>query len=324
MNEEVKKRFEARSKIIREVRKFFDEEKFLEVETPALHEIPGGALARPFTTHHNALGVDLYLRIALELHLKRLLVGGLEKIYEMGTIFRNEGIDAAHNPEFTMLECYVAYWNEEDMMKLVERLMGKLVQVITHKSTLEFEGKKIIFKRKFKRISFKELLKRYALITDYDGESRDSLATRARQFGIDAEAHEPKDEIYKKICRPYVVEPTFVINHPIEISPLAKKWEKNPSEVRRFQLVVGGMEVMNGFAELNDPLDQRERFCEQEKIRSGGEEEAHRIDEDFIEALEYGMPPAAGLGIGMDRLVMLLTNTRNIREVVLFPTLRPK
>jgi len=328
MNDDVRRRFEARSFILRSVRDFFDKEGFLAVETPALHVIPGGALAHPFVTHHNALDIDLYLRVAPELYLKRLLIGGFEKVFELGKSFRNEGIDAEHNPEFTMLECYVAYWDEEDIMKFVERFMGGLVKLVTKKQAIEFEGKNITFKKKFPRITFKDLLKRYALITDYDGESRDSLATRARQLGIDVVAHESKgkiaDEIYKNICRPYIVEPTFVVNHPIEISPLAKKWEKNPDEVRRFQLVVAGMELMNGFAELNDPLDQRKRFEEQEKIRSGGDQEAHPIDEEFLEALEYGMPPAAGLGIGIDRLVMLLTDTRNIREVVLFPTLRPK
>ncbi|QQG45153.1 MAG: lysine--tRNA ligase [Candidatus Sungiibacteriota bacterium] len=335
MNPEVRERFETRSKIIRVLRDFFEKNGFLEVETPMLHPIPGGALAKPFVTHHNALDIDLYLRIAPELYLKRLLIAGWEKIFEIGKSFRNEGIDASHNPEFTEPECYAAYWDEEDMMKFVEDLFLSLLRSDldrsyrgpTSRHQVEFEGKKIIFKKPFPRIAFKELLKRYALVIDYDSESRDSLATRARQFGIEVGRHETKgkiaDEIYKKICRPHLVQPTFVVNHPLDISPLAKR-AKHAGEVRRFQLVAGGMELTNGFAELNDPLDQRKRFEEQENLRGGGEEEAHRIDEDYMEAMEYGMPPAAGLGIGLDRVVMLFTNTKNIREVVLFPTMRQK
>lgn len=343
MNDEVRARFELRSRVIQALRAFHEKNGFLEVETPVLHQIPGGALARPFKTHHHALDIELYLRIAKELYLKRLLVGGLEKVFEIGKDFRNEGIDATHNPEFTMLESYAAYWDEEDMMRFVEDLFVALAKEFGKKGEIEFsaeggslpaqagasggDGKKIVFKKPFARIPFKQLLARYAQITDYDRETRGSLATRARQLGIDTEVFESKgkiaDEIYKKICRPYVVQPTFVTNHPLEISPLAKK-AKNPNEVRRFQLVAGGMELTNAFSELNDPLDQKQRFESQEKERSGGEEEAHRVDEDYIEALEYGMPPAAGVGIGVDRLIMLLTNTKNIREVVLFPTMRPK
>ncbi|MBI2640605.1 MAG: lysine--tRNA ligase [Candidatus Sungbacteria bacterium] len=351
MNPEIRTRFEVRSEIIKTLRNFFKKNGFLEVETPMLHPLAGGALAKPFQTHHNALDVDLYLRIAPELYLKRLLVGGLEKIYEIGKIFRNEGIDVTHNPEFTMLECYAAYWDENDMMKFVEEMFISLAKMFGlpaqagRKQEIEFsaqgarlpvgqgsasggEGKKIIVKKPFARVAFKDLLSRYALITDYERETRDSLATRARQLGIEVGKHESKgkiaDEIYKKVCRPYIVQPTFVVNHPIDISPLSKRRPENPAEVRRFQLIVAGVELTNGFAELNDPLDQRSRFEEQEKMRGGGEEEAHRIDEDYLEAMEYGMPPTAGLGIGVDRLIMLFTNTKNIREVVLFPTMRPK
>lgn len=328
MNPEVRVRFETRSKIIKTLRDFFEKNWFLEVETPMLHPLPGGALAKPFVTHHNALDTDLYLRIAPELYLKRLLVGGLEKIYEIGKTFRNEGIDVSHNPEFTMLECYAAYWDEEDMMSFVEDIFVAVVRAFGKKQEVEAEGKNIKFKKPFARIAFKDLLKRYALVADYDRETRDSLATRARQLGIEVGKHESKgkiaDEIYKKICRPYLVQPTFVTNHPLDISPLSKRQIKNPDEVRRFQLVAVGTELTNGFAELNDPLDQRARFEEQEGMRGGGEEEAHRIDEDYLEAMEYGMPPAAGLGIGIDRVVMLFTDTKNIREVVLFPTMRPK
>lgn len=328
MNDGVRDRFVMRSRIMTSMRRLVETEGFLEVETPMLHPVAGGALARPFVTHHHALDIDLYLRIAPELYLKRLLVGGMEKVYEIGKCFRNEGIDASHNPEFTMLECYAAYWDEEDMMKFIEKFFLALTKVFGEKGAVMFDGKEIKSKKPFARVSFKELLSRYAQITDYEKESRDSLATRARQLGVDADAHESKgkiaDEVYKKVCRPYLIQPTFVVNHPLEISPLAKKRDRSQTEVRRFQLIVAGMEVMNGFAELNDPIDQRERLEIQEKERGGGEEEAMRFDEDFIEALEYGMPPAAGLGIGIDRLVMLLTGMKNIREVVLFPTLKPK
>ncbi len=328
MNEGVRERFLLRSRLIAAVRAFHEKHGFLEVETPVLHPIPGGALARPFVTHYNALDLDAYLRVAPELYLKRLLVGGFDRVFEIARDFRNEGIDATHNPEFTMLECYAAYWNEEDMMRFVEDMFLALARQLGTRREVMFEGKKIVFKKPFARIAFKDLLGRYALITDYDWETRDSLATRARQLGIDVGLHESKgkiaDEIYKKICRPYLVQPTFVTRHPLEISPLAKKQDGRPEEVRRFQLVIAGLEMTNGFAELNDPLDQRERFEKQEQEYRGGEEEAHRIDEDFLEALEYGMPPAAGLGVGLDRVAMLFTDTRTIREVLFFPMLKPK
>ncbi len=326
MNREVRNRFLRRLQIIRSIRAFFDREGFLEVETPIFHSIAGGALARPFKTHHNALDIDLYLRIAPELYLKQLLVGGFEKVYEIGKSFRNEGIDASHNPEFTSIEWYAAFWDEEMMMECVERCFIFILKELEIRNTIEFDGKEILFAKKFVRFDFKEILQRYALIADYDRETRDSLAMRARQLGIEAGAHESKgkiaDEIYKKICRPYLIQPTFITNHPLDISPLAKK--RTPDTVRRFQLVVGGLEMVNAFSELNDPLDQRERFEQQEKMSSEGEEEVHPFDEAFIEALEYGMPPAAGAAIGIDRLIMFLTDTKNIREVVLFPTMRPK
>lgn len=328
MNAEVRRRFELRSEIIAAVRAFHIKQGFLEVDTPVLQPIPGGTLAKPFVTHHNALDMDLYLRVAPELYLKRLLVAGFDRVFEIARNFRNEGIDSTHNPEFTMLECYAAYWNENDMMGFVEDLFTALAKEFGEKKEVAYEDKKIAFKKPFARIAFKDLLARFAQITEYERETRDSLATRARQLGIDTGAHESKgkiaDEIYKKICRPHLVQPTFVVNHPLDISPLAKRHTKNPEEVRRLQLIVGGFEMTNGWAELNDPLDQRERFEEQEKERKGGEEEAMRLDEEFLEALEYGMPPAAGLGIGIDRLVMLFTDAHNIREVLLFPTMRPR
>ncbi|MBI2121967.1 MAG: lysine--tRNA ligase [Candidatus Sungbacteria bacterium] len=328
MNNEVRARFILRSKIVSAVREFFEKEGFLEVETPVLHPIAGGALARPFKTHHNALDADFYLRIAPELYLKRLLVAGFEKVCEMGKNFRNEGIDAEHNPEFSAPECYAAYWDENDMMKFTERMFLYVVKSVSKKPEFEFQGKKIAVKAPFPKIPFKELLRRYALIVDYDKETQNSMAMHAKRLGIDTAPFDSKgkiaDFIYKKICRPYVMSPTFVVNHPLDISPLAKKRSENAQEVRRFQLVVAGYEITNGFAELNDPQDQRARFSAQKKEYERGEEEAHPVDNDFVEALEYGMPPSAGLGIGLDRWVMLLTNTKNVREILLFPTLRPK
>ncbi len=329
MDPEVRERFLTRSRVIRALREFFDRGGFLEVETPMLQHLPGGALAKPFRTHYNALNIDLFLRIAPELYLKELLVGGLEKVYELGKSFRNEGIDVTHNPEFTTIEWYAAYWDEEDMMSCVEKCFLHILKRVGVKNgKISFGGKAISFGKKFPRISFKDVLQRYALIADYDAETADSLRTAARRYGIEAPAHTSKgkiaDEIFKKICRPHLVQPTFVVHHPIEISPLAKRAAAGSQTVRRLQLVVGGAELVNGYAELNDPADQKQRFEAQQKMQSGGEEEAHPFDAGFIEALEYGMPPAAGCGMGIDRLVILLTDTRNIREVVLFPTLRPK
>lgn len=326
MNDEVGERFRLRSAIVGAVRAFFDREGFLEVETPMLQPIAGGALARPFATHHNALDVDLYLRIAPELYLKELLVGGFERVYELGKSFRNEGIDTTHNPEFTTVEWYAAYWDEDDMMACVERCL-KYVLSTVRAGPAVFSGKKISWKTPFRRISFSEVLKKYAGI-DYHQETRDSLAARARKLGIEIPPREVTgkivDEIFKKVCRQHINNPTFVIHHPLDISPLAKRREENAEEARRFQVVVGGMEVVNGFAELNDPLDQRVRFEEQARMKQAGHAEAHAWDENFLEALEYGMPPAAGCAISIDRLTMLLCDTKNIREVLLFPVLRPK
>ncbi|MBI2055418.1 MAG: lysine--tRNA ligase [Candidatus Sungbacteria bacterium] len=328
MNDGVRERFRMRSKIVKRLREFLDGETFEEVETPMLQPVAGGALAKPFRTHHNALDTDFYLRIAPELYLKRLLVGGYEKVFEIGRNFRNEGIDATHNPEFTMLELYAAYWSEDEMMAFVEKLFLDLLKAVMRKSAIKYDGKDIAWKKSFPRIPFVEILKRYALITDYSETSREELALKARRFAVEVAAHESKgkiaDEIYKKICRPHLIQPTFVVNHPIEISPLAKMGDRKSGEVRRFQLIVGGLEMVNGFAELNDPRDQRRRFEEQARERAGGDAEAHAVDEDFIETLEYGMPSAAGIGIGIDRLVMLLTDTRNIKEAILFPTMRPR
>jgi lysyl-tRNA synthetase class 2 len=288
LNPEIKEKFLKRSEVIAYLRQKLNDEGFLEVETPMLQPLPGGAKARPFATHHNALDVDFYLRIAPELYLKRLLVAGFEKVYEIGRNFRNEGIDRDHNPEFTMLELYWAYQDWEGLMKFVEKILKKFI------------------KGKWSRITFAEVLKKYAKKNPSEIKSEDL------------------DEIFKKEARPKIIKPTFVTHYPKSISPLAKSCPDNPELTERFQLIVGGMEIVNGFSELNDPLEQRKRMEEQEKMYRRGDEEASRLDEDFLEALEYGMPPAAGLGIGIDRLAALITKSRNIKEVIIFPTLKPK
>ncbi len=333
MNEDVKKRFLTRSKIVRLLREFLDKEGFVEVETPILQTIPGGALARPFKTHLNALDLDLYLRVAPELYLKRLLVAGFERVYEIGRCFRNEGMDATHNPDFTMMECYSAYQDYNDFMDMTEKLFRYIVSGIVEDGVLHItygkEGNlhKIHFEKEFERVEFVELLKRHTGI-DYDALSREELLKEALKLNVDVDEYANKgkiaDEIYKDYVRPKIIQPTFMINHPIELSPLAKKMKNDPTKVERFQLIIAGIEVVNAFSELNDPKDQYERFKEQEKNAEAGDDEAQRMDMDFIEALEYGMPPAVGMGIGIERLVSLLTNAHHIREVILFPTMRPK
>lgn len=288
INPESKKKIEMRSAIVLRLREDLHKEGFLEVETPMLQPIPGGALAKPFATHHNALDQDFYLRIAPELYLKRLLTGGFEKIFELGRVFRNEGIDHDHNPEFTMLELYWAYQDWEGLMKFTTKLL------------------KPFLKKTPVRITYAEGLKKYA--------GKDVAKLR----------HEEIDEVFKREVRPKIVAPTFVTHYPTSISPLAKSVPGEPDLAQRFQLVVAGTELVNGFSELNDPGEQRLRMEEQEKRHRGGDEEASRFDEDFLHALEYGMPPAAGLGIGIDRLVMFVTKTENIKEVIAFPTLRSK
>jgi len=326
-NKEVKEKFETRSKIIKEIRSFLEKKGFLEVETPILQPMYGGATARPFKTHLNALDMNLYLRISPELYLKRLLVGGFEKVYEIGKCFRNEGIDKEHNPDFTMLEFYWAYADYKDLMKLTEELFQALLKNVLGGLEIEYEDNKISFKTPWERVEFSDLFKKYTNIK-LDEISEKALVQEAKKLGIKVKKGDHKfeiaDNIYKKHCRPKVIQPTFVIHHPIESAPLAKTLDNNPKKLARFQLLVGGLEIINAFSELNDPLEQRNRFKQQEKIFKEGFEEAQRLDEDFITALEYGMPPAAGFGMGIDRLVILLTNSHSLREVILFPTMRPK
>ena len=327
-NPEVKKKFELRSRIIKEIREFLEKEGFLEVETPILQPIYGGAKARPFKTYLNALDMDLYLRISPELYLKRLLIGGFEKVYEIGRVFRNEGIDRVHNPDFTMLEFYWAYADYKDLMRLTERMFETLLKKVFGKLEIEYEGKKINFKTPWPRIEFDQLLRKYTKINIQE-INLEALKKEAQKLKIEfekaADKAEIADEIYKKFCRPKIWQPTFIIHHPLGTFPLAKPLEENPAKLASFQLVAGGCwELVLGFSELNDPIMQRKRFEEQEKFFKAGLEEAQRMDEDFLETLEYGMPPAAGFGLGIDRLVALLTNSHSLREVILFPTMRPK
>lgn len=330
LNEEVKDKFVKRSNIINALREFYIKKGYMEVETPILQAIPGGATAKPFETHLNALDLDLYLRIAPELYLKRLLVGGFEKVFEIGRCFRNEGMDATHNPDFTMLESYSAYEDYRDLMKMVEELMEFVIAKVYPDAKdfkIDYKGNKISFKAPYEVVEFSGLLKQYLGI-DYDKMSEKELADFAKEKGLKLKpgTHKGKiaDELYKEFIRNDIIQPTFMINHPLELSPLAKKMEKDKTKVERFQLVVGGLEMMNAYSELNDPIDQYQRFKEQEEVGHGGDEEAQRLDTDFVEALEYGMPPAAGLGIGVDRLVMFLTDSNTLRESILFPTMKPR
>jgi lysyl-tRNA synthetase, class II len=325
-NPEVKFKFKTRSNIIKEIRNFLNKEGFLEVETPILQSIYGGAKARPFKTHLNAQNLDLYLRIALELHLKRLLVGGFEKIYELGKCFRNEGVDRSHNPDFTMLEFYWAYADYKDMMKFTEKMFNFLLKKVFNGLKIKYQGKEINFKKPWPRIEFSQLLKKYTKI-NLDEINLEALKKEALKLGVKTDKMSSKpeiaDEIYKKYCLPKIWQPAFVINHPMGFFPLAKAHEKDAGKLSNFQLIIAGWELVNAFSELNDPVEQRKRFEEQEKLFKKGLEEAQRMDQDFITALEYGMPPAAGFGMGIDRLVALLTDSRSLREVILFPTMKP-
>lgn len=326
-NEEIRKKFELRSKIIKGIRDFMNKAGFLEVETPILQPIYGGARAKPFKTHLNALDLDLYLRIAPELYLKRLLVGGFEKVYEIGRVFRNEGMDRSHNPDYTEMEFYWAYSDYKALMKFTEQMFEYLLLNVFGALQTNYEGKEIDFTAPWTRIEFSALLKKYTKI-NYEDLNKDALEKEARKLGVDVPKNSNKveiaDEIYKKYCRPKIWQPTFIIHHPVGFQPLAKALEKEPHKLANFQLVIAGWEMLNSFSELNDPLEQKKRFEEQERYFEEGMEEAQRMDTDFIEALEYGMPPAAGWGMGIDRLVSLLTDSHSLRDVILFPAMRPR
>ncbi|MEG1782644.1 MAG: lysine--tRNA ligase, partial [Oscillospiraceae bacterium] len=328
VNPEVKDTFVKRSQILKETRNFLDNMGFMEVETPVLHAQAGGAAARPFKTHHNTLDIDMYLRIALELHLKRLIVGGFDKVYEIGRVFRNEGIDTRHNPEFTMMELYWAYHDFYDIMDLTEKLMHYVAgKVLGENVNPVLDGVEYEIHKPFARITMKDAVKNVTGI-DFDAISSDEEARQlARDKHLTFPPHFKKGEILNLFFEEYVeatlIQPTFLTGHPVEISPLSKKNAHDPNYTDRFELFIGGREYANAFSELNDPIDQRERFEYQEFLKQHGDDEASGVDEDFLNALEYGMPPTGGIGIGIDRFTMLLTGSSSIRDVLLFPTMKP-
>jgi len=328
MNADVRELFVKRSRIIQEIRSFFLERDFLEVETPMMQPIPGGAEAEPFKTHHNALGMDLYLRIAPELYLKRLVVGGFERVFEINRNFRNEGISTQHNPEFTMLEFYQAYATFTDLMQFTEQLISTVAQVVTGSTTISYQGNSIELSGSWRRITLQSALVDIggidsALLSDKAGllefAARNGIKiTKAGKLG------KVITKLFDAIVEPKLIHPTFITAYPAEVSPLSRRSDQEPDLTERFELFIAGREIANGFSELNDPVDQKERFTQQVKSREAGDEMAHQMDADYIEALEYGMPPTAGEGIGIDRLVMLLTDAASIREVILFPHMKPK
>jgi len=328
VNQEVKETFIKRSRIISTMRELLNEWGFLEVETPIMQTIAGGALARPFVTHHNALDIRLYLRIATELHLKRLLVGGLDKVYEIGRIFRNEGISTIHNPEFTSVEIYQNYADYEDMMWITENLIYQIAVKVLGTGKLTFQGKELDLTPPWPRETMIESVRKYSGV-DFskltDGQAAFEVARKA---GLELDKGMSWGDIlylfFEEFCEEQLLSPVFITGFPVEVSPLAKKMDSDPRLTIRFEAFIAGWEIANAFTELNDPIDQRERFMQQLSKREAGDDEAHVMDEDFIHALEYGMPPAGGLGIGIDRMVMLLTDNISIRDVILFPTLKPK
>ena len=327
VNPHVKDTFVKRSKTISSMRRFFDGFDYLEVETPILQAIPGGAAARPFITHHNALDIPLYLRIANEMYLKRLIVGGFEGVYEFAKDFRNEGMDRTHNPEFTMLEIYVSYKDYNWMMDFTEKMIEKVAHDVCGSTEIEVGGNKISLKAPYKRISMRDAILEFTG-KDINGKSEIELKEICKELGIETDSSMGKgkliDEIFGEKCEAHFIQPTFITDYPIEMSPLCKKHRDNPELTERFELMINGKEIANAYSELNDPIDQRERFEEQMSLSEKGDDEAMFIDQDFLRALEYGMPPTSGMGIGIDRLVMLLTNNISIQEVLFFPQMRPE
>ncbi len=329
MNPEVKETFILRSKIIKEIRNILDEKGFLEVDTPMLNTISGGATAKPFVTHHNALNIDMYLRIATELNLKRLIVGGYDKVYEMGRIFRNEGMDQKHNPEFTSIELYAAYQDYHDMMDITEELFSKVAQKVLGTTKITYQGQEIDLKPGWKRISMIDSIKEVIGIDFNEIQTDEEAVSLAKERKIDIpdKTKETRGDVISLFFEEYVektlIQPTFIYDYPVEVSPLAKKCPKDKRMTERFEAFIGGREYGNAFSELNDPIDQYERFKKQVEARDAGDEEAGMMDEDYIQALEIGLPPTGGLGIGIDRMIMLLTDAATIRDVLLFPTMKP-
>jgi len=326
MNLESRERFKKRSAMVSEIRSFFSDEEFIEVETPVLQPLYGGATARPFKTHHNALDMTLYMRIADELYLKRLIIGGLERVYEIAKDFRNEGMDRTHNPEFTMLECYAAYWDYQDMMDITERMIRRLAEKFGNEGKITYGDLEMDFTKSFSRIRFMDALQEKTgqdlmLLSD------EEVAELAKSKGITLKRGMGRDkildELFSELVEPELIQPTFVMDHPKELSPLAKAHRETEGLVERFELFVAGFELANSFSELNDPREQRRRFMDQKALIEAGDDEAQPIDEDFLQAMEQGMPPTGGMGMGIDRLIMLLTDSNNIRDVLLFPHMRP-
>lgn len=326
MSQESKETFITRSRIIQSMRRYLDDHGYLEVETPMMHAIAGGASARPFITHHNALDIPLFMRIAIELHLKRLIVGGLEKVYEIGRVFRNEGVSTRHNPEFTMIELYEAYADYRDIMSLTENLVAHIAQEVLGTTTVQYGEYEVDLKPEWKRLHMVDAIKEYTGVDFWKEMSVEEARALAKEHGVEITEHmlygHIVNEFFEQKVEEKLIQPTFIYGHPVEISPLAKKNDEDPRFTDRFELFIVAREHANAFTELNDPIDQRERFEAQLKEREQGNDEAHEMDEDFVEALEYGMPPTGGLGIGIDRLVMLLTNSPSIRDVLLFPLMR--
>ncbi|RLB27649.1 MAG: lysine--tRNA ligase, partial [Deltaproteobacteria bacterium] len=327
-NDAVRETFILKSKIIRTIREFFDNQGFMEVETPMMQRIPGGATARPFKTFHKALGMDLYLRVAPELYLKRLVVGGFEKVYELNRNFRNEGISTEHNPEFTMLEFYCAYATYEDLMELTENLVVYILEKLFGKTSLEYQGNPVDFTTPWPRITLLDSLRDIGGMDKKVLSDEKALRDVARAKGVDIAERDGIGHILTKLfdhlVEPKLIRPTYIVDYPIETSPLSRRNDENPEIAERFELFIAGKEIANGFSELNDPDDQRERFLKQVALRDAGDEEALFMDEDYLKALEYGLPPTAGEGVGVDRLVMVLTDSPSIRDVILFPHMRKK
>ena len=326
MNQEAKEVFVKRSKIISEIRRYLDGQGFMEVETPMLVHNAGGAAARPFETHFNALDEDVKLRISLELYLKRLIVGGLEKVYEIGRVFRNEGVDTRHNPEFTLMELYQAYTDYNGMMDLTENLYRHLAEAVCGSAKIVYNGIEMDLSKPFERLTMVDAVKKYAGVDWNEVETVEQAKEFAKEHHIEFEEHHKKGDIlnlfFEEFVEEHLVQPTFIMDHPIEISPLTKKKPENPEYVERFEFFMNGWEMANAYSELNDPIDQRERFKAQEELLALGDEEANTTDEDFMNALEIGMPPTGGIGFGIDRMCMLLTDSQAIRDVLLFPTMK--
>jgi lysyl-tRNA synthetase class 2 len=320
--------FEHRSKIIKAIRDFYDERGYLEVETPVLQSVAGGAAARPVLTYHNALDEQLHLRISLELYLKRLIVGGFERVYEIGRVFRNEGLSTRHNPEFTLLESYEAYANLEDVMKLVEDMFNYIACSLFGRPSFNYQGQEIDLTPPWPRIPMLEGIQKYSGVKPEEFETLESAIAAMERLGLPTEQETMVggiiEKIHERFVQPNLIQPTFITDFPIETSPLAKKIPGNPRLTRRFEAYAGAIETGNAFSEINDPNDQRQRFVEQSARRAAGDVEAHPMDEDFLRALEYGMPPTGGLGIGIDRLIMLFTDQDSIRDVILFPQMKPE